>query len=178
VLVAQQPPNKPAGTPRAGEALFFGKAGCADCHEVNGRGGVTGPNLSAAGQRSPETLLAKIRNPNSAPAPAAGRGGGLSASTIIVKTRDGREIRGVIRSEDTFTLQMTDASGQLHLLDKLKLAEVRYDTRSLMPTDYASRLTAQELEDLSPMSFAVDGRQYIAVASGGSIHCFALPSKP
>ena len=30
----------------------------------------------------------------------------------------------------------------------------------------------------SPMSFAVDGRQYIAVASGGSIHCFALPSKP
>ena len=27
----------------------------------------------------------------------------------------------------------------------------------------------------SPMSFAVDGRQYIAVASGDSIYCFALP---
>jgi alcohol dehydrogenase (cytochrome c) len=27
----------------------------------------------------------------------------------------------------------------------------------------------------SPMSFAVDGRQYVAVASGGSIYCFALP---
>ena len=30
----------------------------------------------------------------------------------------------------------------------------------------------------SPMSFAVDGRQYIAVAAGDSIHCFALPSAP
>jgi alcohol dehydrogenase (cytochrome c) len=27
----------------------------------------------------------------------------------------------------------------------------------------------------SPMSFAVEGRQYIAVASGDSIYCFALP---
>ncbi|MBI4475444.1 MAG: PQQ-binding-like beta-propeller repeat protein [Acidobacteria bacterium] len=30
----------------------------------------------------------------------------------------------------------------------------------------------------SPMSFAVDGRQYIAVAAGDSIHCFALPPAP
>ena len=27
----------------------------------------------------------------------------------------------------------------------------------------------------SPMSFAVDGRQYVSVASGDTIHCFALP---
>jgi alcohol dehydrogenase (cytochrome c) len=27
----------------------------------------------------------------------------------------------------------------------------------------------------SPMSFAVDGKQYIAVASGTAIHCFGLP---
>jgi alcohol dehydrogenase (cytochrome c) len=27
----------------------------------------------------------------------------------------------------------------------------------------------------SPMSFGVDGRQYVAVASGDSIYCFALP---
>ena len=33
---------------------------------------------------------------------------------------DGKEIRGVRRNEDTFSLQMVDATGQLHLLDKLK----------------------------------------------------------
>jgi alcohol dehydrogenase (cytochrome c) len=27
----------------------------------------------------------------------------------------------------------------------------------------------------SPMSFAVEGKQYVAVASGNSIYCFALP---
>src|SRR5262249_61767248 len=27
----------------------------------------------------------------------------------------------------------------------------------------------------SPMSFAVDGRQYVAVASGDALYCFALP---
>src|SRR5205814_10603866 len=68
-------------TVAAGEALFFGKAGCASCHEVNGRGGVAGPDLSAAGQRPPETLQAKILAPNSPP-----------ALTIIAKMKDGREI--------------------------------------------------------------------------------------
>jgi alcohol dehydrogenase (cytochrome c) len=29
----------------------------------------------------------------------------------------------------------------------------------------------------SPMSFAVDGRQYVAVASANAIHCFALPQQ-
>src|SRR5438067_13185831 len=43
---------------------------------------------------------------------------------------------------------MVDASGQLHLLDKTSLAEVRYENRSLMPADYASRLNPQEIENL------------------------------
>src|SRR5262245_66667130 len=57
--------QQPSGNPMriaAGEALFFGKAGCAGCHEVNGRGGVTGPDLSTAGTRSLEALIEKIRS--------------------------------------------------------------------------------------------------------------------
>src|SRR5437870_4620963 len=135
--------SNPATDAAAGEALFFGKAGCAGCHEVNGRGGITGPDLSAAGQTAPEALRAKILNPNnSAPAPG-GRGGPL---TIVAKMKDGREIQGVRRNEDTFTLQIVDASGQLHLLDKSRLADVRHENRSLMPGDYASRLTPDELQ--------------------------------
>jgi alcohol dehydrogenase (cytochrome c) len=114
--------------------LFFGKGGCTTCHEVNGRGGVTGPDLSAAGTRSPEELRARILNP--------------SGSRVIVKTQDGREIQGVRRNEDTFTIQIVDSSGQLHLLEKTKLADVRSENRSLMPGDYASRLNAQELQDM------------------------------
>ena len=33
-----------AGDAPAGEALFFGRAGCSSCHEVNARGGIIGPD--------------------------------------------------------------------------------------------------------------------------------------
>src|SRR5438034_9779733 len=105
VLLGAQQNSNPAAI--AGESLFFGKAGCAGCHEVNGRGGVTGPDLSAAGTRSPEALRAKILDPS-----ASGPGGRGGPLTVIVRTQDGREIQGVRRNEDTFTLQLVDASGQ------------------------------------------------------------------
>src|SRR6202023_2069195 len=75
-------------------------------------------------------------------------GGALQPATIVVKTQDGREIRGVRRNEDTFSLQMMDASGELHLLDKLNLSDIRVENASLMPGDYAARLTAAEIDDV------------------------------
>jgi PQQ-dependent dehydrogenase (methanol/ethanol family) len=145
-FTAQQPqqPRTPAANAAIGETLFFGKAGCASCHEVNGRGGVVGPDLSAAGTKSQDELRLKILNPNTAAPGGFGRG----PNVIIVRTREGREIQGVRRNEDTFTLQLVDTSGELHLLDKTKLLQVRTENRSLMPADYASRLSAPELQDL------------------------------
>src|SRR5438034_1142341 len=43
---------------------------------------------------------------------------------------------------------MIDASGTLHLLDKLQLAEIRVESTSLMPADYATRLSASEIDDV------------------------------
>ena len=68
--------------------------------------------------------------------------------TLVVKTQDGRELRGVRRNEDTFSLQMVDESGRLQLLDKRKLASVAVESKSLMPSDYATRLSAAELTNL------------------------------
>src|SRR6266446_2034768 len=89
MLAAQQPRMDSAATVAAGEALFFGKAGCADCHEVNGRGGVMAPDLSGAGARPPEVLRDKILNPDKPVAPLSGRGAG-PAPTVVVKMQDGR----------------------------------------------------------------------------------------
>src|SRR5690348_9974307 len=79
---AQQPPSSSSTIASAGQSLFFGKAGCASCHEVNGRGGITGPELSSAGLQSPDALREKILNPNKTGA----------AMTVVVKTKDGRDI--------------------------------------------------------------------------------------
>jgi len=147
------------GNPAAGEAVFFGVGGCANCHEVNGRGGVVGPDLSGAGRQSAAALRQKILDPNNplAAPPDGGRGGGggggprgggNSPTTIIVKTQDGREIRGVRRNEDTFSLQFVDQTGRLQLFDKAKLASVTAENRSLMPGDYATRLSAADITNL------------------------------
>ena len=162
IFAARQSPNDAT----AGEALFFGKAGCAGCHEVNGRGGITGPDLSNAGQTSPDALRTKILNPNNSPQGPGGRG---APTTIVAKLKDGRQIQGVRRNEDTFTLQVVDASGQLHLLDKMNLADVRRENRSLMPGDFASRLTTVELQNLITYLGTLRGRDTarFAVARGG-----------
>jgi PQQ-dependent dehydrogenase (methanol/ethanol family) len=145
------------GNRASGESLFFGKAGCAMCHQLNGRGGIVGPDLSTVARASADAIRQKILNPTAsfaAPAPAGrgipvGRGGaGARPVVLVAKTKDGREIRGVRRNEDTFSLQMVDASGTLYLLDKLQLADVRVENTSLMPADYRTKLSASELDDL------------------------------
>ena len=105
------------------------KGACSTCHEINGRG-LLGPDLSSAGMRKEERLRNKILDPDHRHA----------SSTVIARTRDGREIRGVARNEDTYWLQIVDISGQLHTLDKHKLAQIRKEEKPLMPVD-AAKLT-------------------------------------
>ena len=154
-------PMPDAGDASAGETLFFGRAGCANCHEINARGGIVGPELSNAGRLAAAVVRAKIVDPNSPAASTGGRGGGrggATPATVAVKTLDGREIRGVRRNEDTFSLQMIDTSGQLQLLDKVKLASVLVEDTSLHPTDYATRLSNADVANLVAYLGTLRGR--------------------
>jgi len=141
-------PMPAEGNAAAGDALFFGKAACATCHEVNARGGIAGPDLSGVGRLSPAALRQTIIDPNSGP----------PTVTVVVRTRDGRDIRGVRRNEDTFSLQIVDASGHLHLLDKRTLASMRVENRSLMPADYATRLSPDEIANVVAYLRTLQGR--------------------
>ncbi|MEO8049590.1 MAG: PQQ-dependent dehydrogenase, methanol/ethanol family [Acidobacteriota bacterium] len=144
------------GDAAAGEGLFFGKAACSSCHAVNERGGLVGPDLSAAGRTSAATLRAKILNPDTDMNPTDR--GRRAPSAVVVKTDDGREIRGVLRIEDTFSLQMTDLSGERHLLDKAHIQEQRYEFKSLMPDDFAKRLSAPEIQNIVAYLKTLNGR--------------------
>ncbi len=158
------------GNPAAGEALFFGKADCSSCHDINGRGGAVGPDLSGAAQLTPAAVRQKILNPSVAmPAGGGGRGGrgGGAPVTVVVTQRDGRVLRGVRRSEDTFSVQIIDAKGIMHSVDKLKVASVRTEATSLMPA-YADSLTTSEVDDLVAYVTAQHGRNP-AVTSAAQI---------
>jgi PQQ-dependent dehydrogenase (methanol/ethanol family) len=53
--------------------------------------------------------------------------------SIVVTTKDGRELLGVRLNEDTFTLQMADAAGAFHFFDKATLQSYRVEGPSTAP---------------------------------------------
>jgi PQQ-dependent dehydrogenase (methanol/ethanol family) len=157
-LAGSTPIETVAGDVEAGHTVFEAKAKCLDCHQVNGRGTPVGPDLSAAGRIPVEQFQGKILNPNQpggrAGSPGGGRGGrggrraGAPNSAVVVTMLDGVEYRGIRRNEDVFSLQMVDLSGKLRLFDKSQIRQVRVESKSLMPDDYGSRLTAVEIRNL------------------------------
>jgi putative heme-binding domain-containing protein len=137
-----------------GEQIFWGKGECGKCHMAGGKGGLLGPDLSRiANLRKLVSIREALTKENywvaydggshaSAIAPVSGY------QVVRVVTRNGREIRGVLKNEDSFSLQMLSMDGALHLFSRDDLREIVYEPGSLMPSDYADRLTAKEMQDL------------------------------
>ena len=137
------------GNVAAGEKVFWGTAGCDSCHEVNGRGGIVGPDLSTAGMNTAAYLRGEILNPNSPPGrPGRRRRFFGGPSTVIVRTRDGKELHGLIRAQDSYRLIMTDVSGRLYRFDKKDLLAETVLQQSLMPADYGKTLSPDQLQNL------------------------------
>src|ERR1700722_7299291 len=111
-----------AGDAVAGEQTFWGKGGCASCHEVNGRGADVGPDLSAAGTYSAPYIRSVILDPNN---PQLRRRRFFGPSVVSVTTTSGQQIRGITRAEDSYNLILAGTDGKLYRLDKRDLTEER-----------------------------------------------------
>jgi cytochrome c oxidase cbb3-type subunit III len=130
-----------SGDAQRGKLLFFGKAGCAKCHMINGAGGFFGADLSAYGLNvSLEEMRSAITDPNRDPEPRE--------KTVLVTTREGRQFTGIARNEDNFSLQLQSLDGTFHLFAKADLEHFEYLPKSLMPADYGAVLSTGELDDL------------------------------
>ena len=129
------------GDPQRGKSLFFGKAGCVNCHTINGAGGFLGADLSSYGSNvSIEEIRSAITDPDKDLDPRS--------RTVLVTTREGRQFTGIARNEDNFSLQLQSLDGTFHLFAKSDLEHLEYQPKSLMPSDYGSVLSASELDDL------------------------------
>jgi cytochrome c oxidase cbb3-type subunit 3 len=129
------------GNPQNGKAIFFGRARCSECHLAAGAGGFIAPDLSSYGRSRP---VEEIRDAIVKP----GQQSNTSRGTVAIATRAGQTLTGVLRNEDNFSLQLQSLDGAFHLLMKSDVASVRRDLNSLMPADYASTLSAGDLNDL------------------------------
>ncbi|MBZ5592956.1 MAG: c-type cytochrome [Acidobacteriia bacterium] len=127
-----------AGDPVRGRKVYE-RSGCAGCHRIGTEGSVYGPELTRIGAgRSPEYIRESIVNP-SADIPQEYGG-------VTVITRDGKRITGVRINEDTFTVQLRNASQNFQMFQKDEVQQVIPETKSLMPA-YSS-LDKDDMQNL------------------------------
>lgn len=150
--LAPATPKKVSGESAAGEKIFEGDGNCWLCHMVNGKGGRLGPDLSRVGsRRTPEFLEEKIRTPNKNLAPGMMeplKDWPYDAEEVTVVTRDGKTVQGVLRNEDSFSIQIMDLSEGLHSYLKRDLREVVHEGKTAMPAFDEDTLSKEQLRDL------------------------------
>jgi cytochrome c oxidase cbb3-type subunit III len=128
------------GNPSQGERLFKTKA-CDTCHMISGQGSGFGPELTGIGSKRSAAFLRE-----SLVAPEAA----VPDEFLLVElvTPSGATIRGVRMNEDSFSIQIKEANGELHSYRKAVLKDLRkLRGKSPMPA-YDSMLTPDEMNDL------------------------------
>jgi PQQ-dependent dehydrogenase (methanol/ethanol family) len=115
-----------AGDRAAGEQLFLGSAGCANCHMVLGRGKAIGPDLSSVGR---QLTVDEIRQAILSPSDTIKKG----YAAVNLKLSSGEALRGFARNESRYNIQLQDLTGRFHFLSGGEYEVVSRESRSLMP---------------------------------------------
>jgi putative heme-binding domain-containing protein len=130
----------PAGDGGRGKTIFEGKGACLTCHRVDTRGRDIGPDLTDIGRgRSAASIQRTLIDPTGSMFPIN--------RPVRAVTRDGRVINGRRLNEDTYSVQIITAEGQLLSLVKSELREWTVSPTSPMPS-FKDTLTPGELIDL------------------------------
>ena len=135
-------------------AQIYAKAGCAQCHALHGHGGALGPDLTGVGLRRSVPFLRRALLDPGADVPQSYNAFRSEISLpdnflyVRLRPRGGEEIDGVRVNEDTFSIQIRDASGKIHSFYKSELSELQKESgKSPMPS-FAKALSPAETDDL------------------------------
>jgi putative heme-binding domain-containing protein len=128
----------------AGERVFFHPRGpgCYRCHEVEGRGGRVGPDLSRLARgMDRRRLVQSILQPSAEIAPqfvpwsVARTNGTVFTGILLVESQDGMQT-------------YADAEGRSILVKSSDIEDRKPQATSIMPDNVARTLTVQEFRDL------------------------------
>jgi putative heme-binding domain-containing protein len=134
-------------------AEVYAKGQCAKCHAIRGEGGAFGPDLNDIGRRRSAAHLRRSIVDPAAEVPQAFNArneAGLPQNFLAVRvvTRGGERFEGARVNEDTFSIQIRDATGKVRSYLKPDLAELHKDCGASPMPSYASAFTSDELDDL------------------------------
>ena len=121
-----------------GKAVF--KEHCGKCHMHSGEGGKVGPELTGMSVHPPQELLIHILDPNRSVE------GNYRAYTVA--TDDGHVVNGLLAGESKTAIELVDAEGKRHVIQRDEIDEFVPSTNSLMPVGFEKQLPPQSLADL------------------------------
>lgn len=113
---------------------------CQVCHQLEGQGGLIGPQLTGIGNRGLERLLEDILDPN--------RNVDHAFRVTLLSLRDGRILSGLVRREEGATLVLANASGDEVVVRDNDIEGREEIDASLMPDNFDELLDEPTLNDL------------------------------
>jgi putative membrane-bound dehydrogenase-like protein len=138
VLEAFLPAASKAGDVAAGQKTFTTL--CAQCHTFNGQGGKVGPELSGIGARDPKEILAEIIDPN--------RSVEANFRLWTIETKDGDSYSGRLDTETQTTVELLDATGEKHIIQRKDIASMNASALSVMPVGLVDTLKPDDISSL------------------------------
>ena len=138
-LIEQYLPSaKKPGDAANGKAVF--QRVCATCHRLKSLGVAVGPELADVRQKSKETLLTDILDPNRTVEPRF--------VSYVAELKDGRTVAGLLTSESTGVVVLKIPNGAEETIQRDQIERLRSTGRSLMPEGVEKDVTPAQMADL------------------------------
>ena len=135
-----------------GKAVF--KEHCGKCHMHSGDGGKVGPELTGMAVHPAEELLIHILDPNRSVE------GNYRAYTVATDT--GHVVNGLLAGESKTAIELVDAEGKRHVIQRDEIDEFVASTNSLMPVGFEKQIPPPALADL--LAFLTARGKYLPLA--------------
>ncbi|HMJ63729.1 MAG TPA: PVC-type heme-binding CxxCH protein [Candidatus Binatia bacterium] len=139
-LIDQRRRSFSGSKPRLTEGAQLFAKNCAVCHQLEGLGGLVGPQLDGIGNRGLERLCEDLLDPN--------RSVDHAFRTTLLVLKDGDIVSGLLRREEGATIVLADSTGKEINVDQKQVTARRQSDTSLMPENFGELLSAQEFTDL------------------------------
>lgn len=131
-----------------GERVFTQQ--CAACHQLNGKGGLVGPQLTGIGNRGAERLCEDVLDPN--------RNVDHAFRQTLVTLKSGDTLAGLFRRDEGAQVILANAVGAEVVVRRADIAERRESDLSLMPDNFAEAIPEQDFLHLMAFLLAQRGK--------------------
>ena len=132
----------------AGQSLF--DLACAACHQVNGKGGLVGPQLDGISARGLDRVIEDILDPH--------RNVDVAFRAETISLKNGETISGLPRREEGATLIVADNAGKEQAVKLDDIQKRTATARSLMPDNFHEAMSKEQFRDLVSYLLSVPAR--------------------